>query len=365
MIDWQANCGTTAMGIMPHTDVERALELVYSMDIPYWPQLPKVTYYEDMYAQVSEGFPGISIDVENERVNFDSSKFLEDITEYSEKLDKLENFSLSPEYSVVFHRFLEKDLESCVAIRGQSTGPVSFGFKIIDENLRPIIYNEEVRSLLYDFIQKKVNSQCEEMKRKNKNAFVWVDEPGLGWVFNSLSGYNDVQARDDYRNFMSGIDGVKAIHLCANVNLPYLLDLGLDMVSFDAYQLEMMPKGYAGAVEDFMKSGGAISWGIIPTDSGTLNRETPETLARKVMDYWQVVCDNTSITAEQIARQSLIAPARCCLKNIEVVETQEKGCDDKSGRCSISSVEETIVEKAFDYLNRISIILKDKHRIQS
>lgn len=42
-MDWEANCQTTAMGIMPHTDIERAMELVLSMDIPYWPQLPNVT----------------------------------------------------------------------------------------------------------------------------------------------------------------------------------------------------------------------------------------------------------------------------------------------------------------------------------
>lgn len=365
MIDWEANCQTTAMGIMPHTDIQRALELVFEMDIPYWPQLPKVTYYEDMYAQVSEGFPGISIDVENERVNFDTSRFIEDLSEYSEKMDNLENFALSPEYSVVFHKFLDRELAGYPSVRGQSTGPVSFGFKIVDENLKPVIYNEDVKSLLYDFIQKKVNSQLEQMLPKNKNAFVWVDEPGLGWVFNSLSGYNDVQARYDYRNFMAGIEGIKAIHLCANVNLPYLLDLGLEMVSFDAYQIELMPKGYAEAVADFIKSGGVISWGIVPTNFGTLDEETPESLAQRTMDYWQVVCDNTSITAKQIAHQSLVAPARCCLKNIEVEETLEKGCDDKSGKCGISSIEERTVEKAFECLKQVSFILKDRYKIYS
>jgi len=64
-MDWDANCRTNAIGIVPHTDVEKALELVFGMDIPYWPQLPKVFYYEDMYAQVSEGFPCVTIDVED------------------------------------------------------------------------------------------------------------------------------------------------------------------------------------------------------------------------------------------------------------------------------------------------------------
>jgi hypothetical protein len=35
------------MAVMPHKDVDRALELSLSLDVPYWPQLPKVSYYEE------------------------------------------------------------------------------------------------------------------------------------------------------------------------------------------------------------------------------------------------------------------------------------------------------------------------------
>jgi hypothetical protein len=62
------NCQTTAMGIMPHTDIERALEVALSLDIPFWPQLPKVSYFEDMYVQALENFPGVKIDSVNQSV---------------------------------------------------------------------------------------------------------------------------------------------------------------------------------------------------------------------------------------------------------------------------------------------------------
>ena len=57
----QAACGTTAMGIMPHKDVDKALDLALGLDIPFWPQLPHVSLYEDMYVQTSQNFPGIEI----------------------------------------------------------------------------------------------------------------------------------------------------------------------------------------------------------------------------------------------------------------------------------------------------------------
>ncbi len=68
-IELEGRCRTTAMGIMPHTDVEKALELALGLDIPFWPQLPKVSFYEDMYVQASQNFPGIVVDFENKRIN--------------------------------------------------------------------------------------------------------------------------------------------------------------------------------------------------------------------------------------------------------------------------------------------------------
>ena len=44
------------MAVMLHTDPERALKAALSVDIPFWPQLPRLSYYEDMYVQASEVF---------------------------------------------------------------------------------------------------------------------------------------------------------------------------------------------------------------------------------------------------------------------------------------------------------------------
>lgn len=363
MIDWESNCRTTAMGIMPHTGVDTAIELALSLDIPFWPQLPKVSFYEDMYVQSSQNFPGIVVEPETQRVVFDNARFGEELAGYSERIGDPETFSLSGEYSAVYHRFLERDLSGYQAIRGQLTGPVSFGFKIVDENARPIIYNEEIRDILFDFIQRKVNTQCQELQQKNRNAFVWLDEPGLGWVFNSMSGYNDVQAKRDYLDFMNGLKGPKALHLCANVNLPYLLDLGVEILSFDAYQIQTMPKEYAVAVAKYLNNGGVICWGIVPTDSTNLGRESPQTLSKLLTGYWEAVSRHTGLTPRQIARQSMLAPARCCLKNIgQVGAADEMACPITDGSRS-SSIEERLVEQAYAYLRELSQILRNKYNL--
>jgi hypothetical protein len=352
---FEAKCGTTAMGIMPHKDMDKALELVLSLDIPFWPQLPHVSLYEDMYIQTSQNFPGITIDLEKGRLTFNTGRFEKELEDYFTKMEHPETYALTSEYSIVFQGFLSQNLQSYKAIRGQITGPVSFGFKVLDENLKPIIYNEEVKTILFDFIQKKVNLQYQELQKKNPSAFVWVDEPGLGYVFSGFSGYNDQQAKEDYSNFVQGLEGPKGLHLCANVNLPYLLELGVEILSFDAFQIGFMPKEYTGSVAEFIKKGGIISWGIVPTEFKALEIQTPEKLASILTSYWEVITENTDISSEQIAEQALIAPARCCLVDI-TIETVE--------RSKISNIEERIVEKAFSFLSELSQILKERYGLR-
>jgi len=363
MTHFKAGCKTTAMGIMPHTDVGKAIKLALSLDIPFWAQLPKVSFYEDMYVQASQNLPGIVVDLEAERISLDTARFEKELGNYSQKMAEPETFALSRSYSAVYHRFLAESLQGYAAIRGQLIGPVSFGFRVTDEDNKPIIYNEGVRTILFDFIQRKANTQYRELKEKNQNAFVWLDEPGLGWVFSGLSGYNDVQAKQDYGNFLNGLEGPKALHLCANVNLPYLLELGIELLSFDAYQIGLMPKGYTSAVAKFVRSGGVISWGIVPTDSSSLGKETPETLAKLLLGYWEVVSHNTGLSAKQIAEKALIAPARCCLKNIEQVGGADNLINQPKENIQASSIEEGLVEKAFAYLKTVSKILKDRFEL--
>jgi hypothetical protein len=359
----QAGCKTTAMGIMPHTSVKAALGLALSLDIPFWPQLPNVSFYEDMYAQTSENFPGIVVDPEGGKISFNTSIFESAVAGYSQQMAEPETFTLSRKYSEVYHQFLAEDLSHYAAIRGQVTGPVSFGFRVMDENSRPLIYNEGARALLFDFIQRKVNTQYHQLKAKNENAFVWVDEPGLGWVFSGLSGYGDIQTRQDYHNFWAGLDGPRGLHLCASVNLPYLLQLGAEILSFDAYQIELMPKGYTSAVADFLTGGGIISWGIVPSDLENLSRQTPETLAALLLGYWDIVSQNTGLPAGRIAEQALIAPARCCLKNVGCVGANDDRQGTKTREIPGLTTEERLAEKTFACLKTLSQILKDKFNL--
>jgi hypothetical protein len=63
MAQIEFNCLPTAIGSMPQTDPEAACAQVarYLKEIPCWPQLPRRAFEENMYAQFSQGFPGITL----------------------------------------------------------------------------------------------------------------------------------------------------------------------------------------------------------------------------------------------------------------------------------------------------------------
>lgn len=361
-INFKPGCKTTAMSIMPHTSMEKAMELVLGLDVPFWPQLPNIDFHEDMYAQASYDFPGVVINPDDGKISFDTAKFEKEIDDYSRKMDEPEGFALGQGYETMYQKFLSQDLQHYHAIHGQVTGPINLGFRINDEDKKPIVYNDEIRGLLFDFIQRKFKAQYRQLKNKNRNAFVWLDEPGLIWVFSGLSGYNDVHAKRDYQGFLEGLEGLRALHLCSNVNLPFLLTLGINLLSFDAYQLEIMPKGYADHVAEFIRGGGIMSWGIVPTEPVSLGKETPEKLAERLLGYWEVVSQNTGLSSKQIAEQSLVAPAKCCVKSLEF-STGDTKTVCEPGSDTGSTTEEQSVEKAYGYLKTLSQILREKFNL--
>src|SRR5512139_1361066 len=104
------NLLTTAMAVMPHTDVDRALEVALSLDIPFWPQLPLYSYYEDMYVQASEHFPGIVLNIQERTLRFSFEKFIEEIEQTMAHFEEPGYFDISETYSSVYHRFLNLDL---------------------------------------------------------------------------------------------------------------------------------------------------------------------------------------------------------------------------------------------------------------
>ncbi len=323
MLKLEGNCLTTAMGILPHTDLEKALKLSLQLDIPFWPQLPRLSYYEDMYVQVSEHFPGIIMEEEKRQLTFSLEKFYDDLEKFLPFWEDENYFRLTPQYAAVYQRFLEEDLSAYKYIRGQSIGPVSFGLKITDSSRKPMIYYDEVREIIFDFLTRKLQAQYREMQATHPKAFVWVDEPGLEMIFMAFTGYASDKAQKDYHNFLEKFPGPRGVHLCGNPDWSFLLGLKLDVLSIDVLARGEIFVRYRDEIRSFLDRGGIISWGITPTLTEEYQDEDAGSMIAKLEQLWGHL-SNGGIPLKQILSQAWLAPARCCLINADGVETVEK-----------------------------------------
>lgn len=317
------NLLTTAMAVMPHQDPQKAQELALSLDIPYWPQLPLYSYYEDMYVQAAEHFPGIILDVDNRSLGFSLDRFMTELEETMNNFDDPSYFDISQKYSSVYHHFLSLDLTGYPAIRGQLEGPISFGFNIVDQDDRPILFNDTVRPFLFEFMAKRINVQLDNLKAKNKNAFMFVDEPGLQYIFNALSGYNDAKARKDMEYFFSLINRPRGVHLCGNPDWDFLLKLDLDILSLDTYTNGERFVSYSSSIKQFLEHGGVIVWGIVPTNYEPFSLENQDSLSSQLETLWDKLAEK-GIDKDWLLSRSLLSPATCCLVNPDKTQTVEQ-----------------------------------------
>ncbi len=337
------NLLTTAMAIMPHKDVGRALELALSLDVPFWPQLPHLSYYEDMYVQASEHFPGILLDLEKCTLRFSMEKFIGEFEETTAHFDEPEYLDISETYSTVYHRFCDLDLSDRPAIRGQLEGPISFGFHVLDQDDRPILFNDTIRPFMIEFLAKRANVQLNRLKNLNANAFLFIDEPGLQFLFSALSGYSDVAAKSDMETFFSSIERPRGVHLCGNPDWDFLLNLDLDILSLDVYSNGEVFVAYAQSIHRFLDGGGVIVWGVVPTNVEPFQKEDLDSLEKHLTQLWALLADE-GIDREFLLSRSMLSPATCCLVNPDGGKT---------------------VERAFDMIQELSLRLRGKNGLLS
>ncbi len=335
------NLLTTAMAVMPHKNIQQALDAALSLDVPFWPQLPNYSYYEDMYVQAAEHFPGIVLDMDQQTLRFSMDKFITEFEETMSHFEDPEYFDISTQYSVVYHDFLAKNLQDRPAIRGQLEGPVSFGFNILDQDDRPILFDDTIRPFMFEFMAKRINVQLARLKERNPKAFMFIDEPGLQFIFSAMSGYGEQKAKEDLDAFFASVDGPRGIHLCGNPDWDFLLNLDMDILSMDVYTNGEIFAACAGSIKKFLDRGGVLVWGIVPTGFEFFEKESLGFLAMQLEGIWKHL-GKKGIDIEQIIAQSMISPATCCLVN-----------PDKS----------LTVDKAFALVKHLSLMLREKYKV--
>ena len=332
------------VGSMPHTDPQAACELVlqHFPDIPAWPQLPRRNFLENMYVQFSEGFPGVVI--EDGRIYVDRAKDLDPALErlYLAYLqDDLSYGSLSANYAAglaAFPQVLSAMDCQPVAVKGQVTGPISWGLTVVDQDRRPVLYDDILADALAKYLRLKAAWQEQELRKLAPTTITFVDEPYMSAFGSAYISLNRDQVITLLEEVFAGIMGLKGTHCCGNTDWSLLLSTSAEIINFDTYNYAQAFSLYAEEVRAFLKRGGIIAWGIVPADDETaLMNETVESLVARLHEAMNLLVAK-GISFDDLISSSLITPS-----------------------CGLRTLSEEAAERAFELTAGVSETMRERY----
>ena len=200
-------------------------------------------------------------------------------------------------------------------VKGQITGPISLGLKVVDQNLRPMLYDDTLRDVLVKYMTRKAQ-WLEGYLARFGTPLTFVDEPFLALVGAATVALNRDEVIRDLEEVYSGLRGLKGTHCCGNTDWGMLLQTSLDVLAFDAYEYAENLALFAGDVKAFLDRGGVVAWGIVPTAADKIASETPEHLVQLLAGAMRLLTDK-GIDRDRLYAQALITPA-CGLAPVPV-----------------------------------------------
>jgi len=281
----------TSIGSFPHLDEREVLPLILRdfPDVPFWPQLPKRLFLEGMVAQYSEGFPSLKLDEKDQRLWVDtSSGFDEEVERFYQAMEReeIESFCISEDYARglrLLKDLSQKEVRKKIKyIKGQVTGPITFGLSLTDQNKRPIFYDSTLREILISHLSFKARW----LEKRFHDLFpgiptiIFFDEPGLSAFGSAFSGLNQEDVILSLNECFSAVGGLKGVHCCGNTDWSLLLSTKLDILSFDAYGFLENLSLYPKELRTFLERGGILAWGIVPTGEEILKEDVQSLVNR-------------------------------------------------------------------------------------
>ncbi len=331
-----------AVGSVPHTDPGEAWSAVLR-DLPatpFWPQLPRRSFLENMYAQYSEGFPGVVI--EDERIYVDRRQDLDPAMEhlYLAYLEDDRSYgAISAGYAAALAALREGKVtfaEPPLLIKGQVTGPVSWGLTVVDQERRPLLYDEVLADAIAKHLRLKAAWQEEAIAPYAPLTVTFVDEPYLSTFGSAFVTVSREQVIAYLHEVLAGIKGLKGVHCCGNTDWSMLLEMPIDILSLDAYEYAETLALYPQEVGAFLERGGAIAWGIVPANQAA-EGETPEHLAERLHEAIDLLASK-GVPQEALLQRGFVTPS-----------------------CGTGSLPIPLAERIFALTGQVSKIMRDRY----
>jgi methionine synthase II (cobalamin-independent) len=328
-------------------------------EIPCWVQFPRRVFHENMMVQFTEGMPGLVLvqDEDGERIHFDTGApdFIDQLTDFyarylaaTEEGDAsaLDTFGLSSQYAAGFEEFVARLPERTtppVALKGQVTGPFTLGTNLLDQDRRCSYYDDQLRDVIVKTVALKVMWQITQLSAFGPQVMIFLDEPSLlGFGSQTFITVSRQDIIGDINEVVAAIHdrgGLAGVHCEENTDWSLLMESGLDILDFDAYDHMQAITLYPAKLRAFLERGGSLGWGIVPTLDGeaAANETIPSLLARFDEGVERLV--SKGLDRELLLRRALITPS-----------------------CGAGGVlTEPLAERVLDLLRQLSTTLRNRH----
>ncbi len=307
---------TTAIGSLPHHNVDSALEYSFRYSIPYLPQIPIRKPAEYMIPQALDGLPGLEVSLEGGAdLNLDvwatrareiDEALLESFSRSTDE-DAFSRFEPKPHSYSCFQPFLwelqERQLKFC---KMQLAGPLTTQWSVRVKGSSRGKDWTDVASQAYRLVLARSIAMVRAAKRRGMNSLFFFDEPGL-------YGLNPGHLRHALGLSELGVcvktlrkEGAEVgIHCCSDTAWGALMLTEVDVLSVDVnLSLEsILSTPELGA---FIDRGGRLSFGMIPSIKG--KELTAEVIAKNFLE--KLYGSGLSLEQRtQVLTNSLLTPA--------------------------------------------------------
>ncbi|MDN5346804.1 MAG: hypothetical protein PWP65_368 [Clostridia bacterium] len=326
--DLPGNFTPCGIGSLPYREPGPALKLIREClpAIPHWPQLPLRGHEEHFLFQSLAPLIRLGL-IKEEEGAMPYFTALED--GWTERLtafygfylqleeggmEALSGFSIPERAAVGFYAFLQ-DLEAqgtgeARFLKGQVAGPVTAGLYLTDGTGRPAFYEPQLRDLLVKTTALQARWQIQQLSRFGLPVIIFVDDPAISAY--GTSGHVAIQWQDlvealkEIAGAIIAGGGIPGVHSCSGVEWPIFFEAGYRIVSLDAYNFFTSLLVFASEVKTFLKEGGVLAWGLVPTYEQAW-KETPMSLSRRLEEYFEALA-RRGVPGELLLKQALITP---------------------------------------------------------
>ena len=182
-----------------------------------------------------------------------------------------------------------------------------------------------VGSLVTKLVAAKALTMIRQLRVRGVQPVFFLDEPAL-YAYDGKDPLH-VVALQDLRFLVMALrkeGALVGLHCCSNTDWKTVLGLGLDYLSFDVVLSSGKVFAEKDALARFLKAGGSLSFGIVPTDVGSADVGAGAVSPQAAVGllYAQLREAVGDATAQQALHHCFLTPAcGLALKTVEEAET--------------------------------------------